>query len=105
MARRHVLGELYGRCDAIAEEIPLYMSGEQPTLLGHVNEALGHYADAFSFFAGDDICKRLVSGHYIYSFGYDPVDSVPGGRIRLTSITLIGRQGYSKPIPRRGATA
>jgi len=105
MARRHVLGELYGRCVSIDDDIPVYMAGDDHELLGHVNESLGHYRDAFSFFLGGDICRKLAAGHYAYTFDYAPIDSVrPNGRLKLTSITLVGRSGYTK-IPRRSAAA
>lgn len=104
MARRHVLGELYSRCEAIVDDIPVYMDGEERALLGHVNEALGHYADAFSFHVGDDVCRKLAAGYYVYKFDYDLVGGTShASRLKLNSITLIGRTGYAKPMPRRSA--
>ena len=101
MTRRHVLGELYGRCDALTERIPVYLAGLEPELLGHVDEALGHYADAFSFHLGDDVCKKLAAGHFTYTFDFTFTDAAQTGtrsRVKLNSITLTGRKGYEKPV-------
>lgn len=101
LSRRHVLGDLYERCDAITAAVPVYLAGAEPTLLGHADESLGHYADAFSFHLDTDSCKKLSAGQYTYTIGYDHTDPKAKGtrrRIRLTSITLKGREGYAKPI-------
>lgn len=107
MARRHVLGSLYGRCDALTEEVPVFIvpieSEAEPGLAGHVDQSLGHYADAFTFHLEPDICKQLSAGYYSYSFEYE--FSEPGARssqsrIRLSSISLVARQNYTKPAPR-----
>jgi hypothetical protein len=109
MARRHVLGDdLYARCESI-KQVPVYLAvvDDKPELLGHADEALGPYADAFSFHLADDFCKRLSSGQYTYSFEYDYVGpSKPGvrRRIRLRSITLNARKGYPKPVPKSAVT-
>jgi hypothetical protein len=104
LSRKHVLGDLYVRCDEIIDDIPVYLEGEEPQVLGHVNQSLGHYADAFSFFVEDIICKKLAAGHYQYSFDYESIDGRRSdSRIKLNSITLIGRSGYAKPILRRRA--
>ena len=91
IARRHVLGSLYGRCNPI-ESIPVYLIDENGEKLGHVDQGLGHYADAFSFHLAEDICKRLSSGQFAFSFSYEHADdSKPGDnarRITLTSICL-----------------
>lgn len=104
ISRRQVLGDLYSRCDPVAESVPVYLAGtEQPELLGHADEALGHFADAFTFHIADDLCKKLSAGQYTYSFDYqfsDPKQKGSRGRIILTSITLTGRKGYIKPLPR-----
>lgn len=105
ISRRHVLGELYSRCDSLKGTIPVYLQGENKReLLGHADEGLGHYADAFSFHLAEDICKKLSSGQYTYSFDYKPSGSATNSRrsrITLKSIILTGRAGYAKPIPRR----
>ena len=101
LSRRHVLGDLYDRSDAISAAIPVYLEGEEPTLLGHADESLGHYADAFSFHLDTDSCKKLSAGQFTCMIGYDHEDSKDNGgrrRIRITSITLKGREGYAKPI-------
>jgi hypothetical protein len=106
LSRRHVLGDLYGRCDALGEQIPVYLAGETRELLGHVDESLGAYRDAFSFHLADDICKRLSAGQYSYSVDYkhtNPKQAGNGGRIELISITLNARKGYDKPVPKRAA--
>jgi len=90
ISRRHVLGTLYARCDAI-ESIPVYLRDEQGEKLGHVDQGLGHYADAFSFHLAEDICKRLSSGQFAYSFSYDYADDIAkdsGRRIKLNHICL-----------------
>src|SRR2546423_13416192 len=99
LSRRHVLGDLYGRCDALTEGVPVFLAGEEPQLLGHVDEALGHYADAFSFHLADDICKKLSAGQFTYSFEYnysDPLAASSRSRVALTSITLNARKVYEK---------
>jgi hypothetical protein len=103
VSRRHVLGDLYGRCDSLLEQVPVYLAGTEPELLGHADESLGHFADAFTFHLADDLCKKLSAGQYTYSFDYrfsDPKQKGSRGRIVLTSITLTGRKGYAKPLPR-----
>jgi hypothetical protein len=110
VSRRHVLGDLYSRCDSLHEEVPVYLAGTEPEpeLLGHADESLGHFADAFTFHLADDLCKKLSSGQYTYSFDYrhtDPKQKGSRGRIVLTSITLTGRKGYQKPLPRGSVAA
>lgn len=92
--RRHVLGDLYSQCDAV-EMVPVYSDNAEGEMLGYVDESLGHYADAFLFHLPEDVCKKLSSGHYIYSFDYDYTDpEVTGrrGRIKLNYIFLTGRK-------------
>jgi hypothetical protein len=107
MTRRHVLGQLYGRCEPITESIPVYIAPldehEAPTLAGHVEQSMGVYADAFTFHLPQDVCKALSAGYYSYSLEYehsDTANSTSQSRIRLTSILLTARQNYTKPIPR-----
>jgi len=107
MSRRHVLGDLYLRCETIHGEVPVFMSpaGEEevPSAIGHIDQCLGEYADAFTFHLPDEICKLLSGGHYSYSFEYeftDPKLRTSRSRIRLSSVLLIARQNYTKPIPR-----
>ena len=107
MSRRHVLGQLYGRCESIVDNIPVYIAalgeGEEPTLAGHVEQSMGVYADAFTFHLPADVLKALSAGYYSYSLEYehaDPRNRNAQSQIRLTSILLIARQNYTKPIPR-----
>lgn len=104
LSRRHVLGDLYGRCDALKGRVPVYLEGDERELVGHADEGLGRYVDAFSFHVADDICKKLSAGHFTYSFDYrhsDPAETHSRSRITLRSITLTGRRGYAKPVARR----
>jgi hypothetical protein len=110
MARRHVLGDLYSRCERAAD-VPVYLNDSTGEMLGHVDESLGEYADAFTFHLADDICKKLATGQFTYSFEYDYADgndtaTAPSKRrIRLSSISLVMRKGYEKPVPRNVAVA
>jgi hypothetical protein len=80
-------------------------------MLGFVDESLGKYADAITFHLADDFCKKLATGHFTYSFEYDYADgndtaTAPSRRrIKLSSITLVSRKGYEKPLPRRVSEA
>ncbi len=104
IARRHVLGDLYSRCDMI-ESIPVYLDSTPGERLGYVDESLGHYADAFIFHLPEDFCKKLSSGHFTYSFEYDLSENeakVDGKhRVKLNSIVLSARPGYTNPLPSR----
>ena len=101
--RRHVLGDLYEKCDSI-ESVPVYQDSESGELLGYADEGLGHFADAFSFHLAEDVCKKLSTGHYIYSFGYEYSDpeGTPGRnrRLKLTHIFLTGRKPVEPVGPR-----
>lgn len=96
-ARRHILGDLYARCNTLNGEIPVYLGGEKPTLLGHADESLGRFRDAFSFHVADDVCKLLSTGHYTFSVDYR---ALAAGRVALISITLNSRKTYEKPQPK-----
>jgi hypothetical protein len=103
LSRRHVLGDLYSRCDVITN-IPVYLNSVDGEVLGHVDQGLGHYADAFSFHLAEEICKKLSAGFFTYAFDYQYSDeaSTPGQRRRdnLNSICLIARQNYERPVAR-----
>jgi len=104
LSRRHVLGDLYTRCESIAENVPVYLSGGETELLGHADEGLGHYADAITFHLADDVCKKLSAGQYTYSFDFHPVEpnlTPSRSRVVLNSITLNLRKSYEKPLPSR----
>lgn len=102
LTRRHVLGELYPRCETLAEQIPLYLDGDAPEVLGHVDQALGVFRDAFSFHVTSDVGKGLCAGYYTFAFDCEPVEN---RRLRLVSITLKQREKYEKPIARRHKAA
>jgi hypothetical protein len=103
LTRRHVLGDLYARCDALKESVPVYLDGDERELLGHADEKLGQFADAISFHLTDDMCRKLSSGHFTLTCDYDTLNRSPDTvrRVVLRSITLVGRKGYDKPVPRR----
>ncbi len=105
VSRRHVLGQLYGRCEHL-ESIPVYIEGDEVTVIGQVDEGLGIYADAFVFHLEDQLCKRLAAGQYTYSFDYSEgigdqmAANMSRHPIKLDRIILVPRKGYDKPIPR-----
>lgn len=102
--RSYVLGEIYKQCDPI-ESIPVYMNNETGELVGHVDESLGHYADAFTFHLPETLCKQLSASHFDYAFGYEYAEKsdASGGRkrIKLTHISLVGKKPLfnKKPAP------
>ena len=106
LSRRHVLGDLYSRCEAITT-IPVYLNSIDGEVLGHVDQGLGHYADAFSFHLADDVCKKLSAGFFTYAFDYEYAASAPGQRkrVQLNSICLIARQNYERPVSRTAVVA
>src|SRR5436853_85349 len=84
LSRRHVLGDLYGRCDALISDVPVYLDGDERSLLGHANEQFGKFADSISFFLDDDNCKKLSTGHFTFSVDYQiapPADKTVGRRV------------------------
>jgi hypothetical protein len=93
--RRQVLGDIYNRCGPVAN-IPVYLNDASGELLGHVDESLGQYADAFVFHLAEDVCKRLSSGHFNYGFDYDILRSENGQQIKLNCILLLGKKIASK---------
>jgi hypothetical protein len=101
LSRRHVLGNLYGRCNSIDGSVPVYLAGEEPELLGYADEGLGPYADAFCFHLDAESCKRLSVGQFSYSIDYANsrvAAEKARGRVTLVSITLIRHKGYDKPV-------
>lgn len=90
IARRHVLGDLYGRCDDI-ETVPVFLGDEKGIQLGFVDQSLGRYADAFSFHLPESVRKKLSAGHFRYSFGYKYAEASTGKprRVKLSHICLI----------------
>lgn len=99
ISRRHVLGDLYGKCDAVVM-VPVYLNSEDGEMLGYVDESLGHYADAFTFHLAEDVCKRLSTGHYEYSFSYEYSDpKAADGRDRRIKLNFICLTGRAVPEP------
>jgi|CXWL01.1.fsa_nt_gi hypothetical protein len=100
ISRRHVLGDLYGRCDHL-ESIPVFLTDDQTEPIGHVDEGLGRYADAFCFHLSDDDCKKLSTGNFTFSFDYDTAATgsaeMRNRRVTLKSIILNPRKAYEKP--------
>ena len=94
IARSQVLGSFNSRCEKI-ELIPVYMSEDLETQIGFVDQSLGPYSDAFSFHLPPDMCKRLSSGQFSFSFGYDNKEWAERGqkpRITLNYICLTSRE-------------
>lgn len=104
MKRRHVLGDICDRCDPVTT-VPVYQNDENGEVLGHMDESLGHYADAFTFHLAEDVCKRLSAGYYSYSFGYEFIgdDKIEERkrRIKLTSICINERKIVEPVGPRK----
>ena len=101
LSRRHVLGDLYAKCEAFSGEIPVYLHGEENEKLGFVDQSLGRYADALTFHLTDEVCKRLSAGHYSYEFDLEKSDTT--GRVIVRSVFLKAGKPYEKPVP--GAAA
>ncbi len=93
--RSYVLGEIYKQCEPI-EKIPVYMTSETGELLGHVDESLGHYADAFTFHLSETLCKQLSASHFDFAFGFDYLEktdqTVGRKRIKLNHVLLVGKK-------------
>jgi hypothetical protein len=109
ISRRHVLGDLYTRCERV-EKVPVYLNDELGERLGFADESLGIYADAFTFHISEENCKKLAGGQFLYSFKYEFADRASGipktrRRIRLTSIMLTMRKGYDRPVPKAARIA
>ena len=104
LSRRHVLGDLYSRCDVITSTVPVYLNSVDGEMLGHVDQGLGHYADAFSFHLAEDICKKLSAGFFTYAFDYkyseEPAVVGQRKKVELIAICLIARQNYERPVAR-----
>jgi hypothetical protein len=107
LARRHVLGDLYARCER-GDQVPVFLNSPTGEQIGFADESLGNYADAFTFHIAEDFCKKLGAGHFTYSFDYDFAEEAPETpafkrKIRLNSIVLVMRKGYDKPAPKNRA--
>ena len=93
--RSYVLGDIYKHCDPI-ESIPVYMTDQSGEPLGHVDESMGHYADAFTFHLSEAVCKQLSASHFDYAFGFEYTgDTEQTGakkRIKLNHILLLAKK-------------
>jgi len=89
--RRHVLGDIYDRCDHV-ESIPVYLDEKTGEPLGYADESLGHFADAFLFHLPEQICKKLSAGQFDYVFDCEYLRRTRGNkgsrRIKLNGILL-----------------
>ena len=94
--RRNVLGDIYNFCETV-ENVPVYLENQLEEQIGFADESLGHYADAFLFHLPEDICKKLSTGHYIYSFDYDYTDPDATGRHRRITLNYIFLTGRKVP--------
>lgn len=112
LKRRHVLGDLYDRCDR-SEIIPVYLGEKTEESIGHADESMGVFIDAFLFHLPEDICKKLGTSHYQFAFNYDFSGETVRGvkRIKLNHILLITRAtslprrlGNKDPIAETGST-
>jgi len=99
LKRRHVLGDLYNRCDR-SETIPVYLEEKTEEAIGHVDESMGVFMDAFLFHLPEDVCKKLSTSYYQFAFNYDHSGETVRGvkRIKLNHILLITR---TTGLPRR----
>ena len=97
--RRHVLGDLYKRCESV-ESIPVYLNDSSGELLGYVDESLGLYADAFSFHLEEDVCKKLSASGYEFAFDYETIKDASDGknRFKLNCMLLIARKSVEKKV-------
>lgn len=102
LSRRHVLGELYLKCEALTDEVPVFLQGEENELIGSVDQSLGSYADALTFHLEEAVCKKLASGQYAYEFDLDHGNE--RGKVILRAVILKERKAYSKPLPSRRTT-
>lgn len=98
-SRRHILGDLYNRCEPMIEDIPVYLLGDENELLGHADQPNGRFADTITFHLADDVCKRMSSGQYTFQFDLD--HGTQAGRVIIRTIFLTARKPYEKPLPAR----
>lgn len=88
LKRRHILGNLYGKCENIDETIPVYLDALNDEPIGFADEALGRYTDAFSFHLPEAICKKLSSNGYVVAFDYD-VSALNSKRYKINHFVLL----------------
>jgi hypothetical protein len=94
--RMRVLGDIYNQCDSI-ESIPVYLETKSEEPVGFVDEGLGKFADAFLFHLPEDICKKLSTSHYNYSFDFDysEIKIANKKRIKLNFIIITAKKKIS----------
>ena len=97
--RRNILGDIYGKCETV-ESIPVYLDDKTTEPIGHVDESLGRYADAFVFHLPEEICKKLSTGSYEVFIDSEASDEE--NRIKLNHIVLVAKQQPAS-VPRRNA--
>lgn len=97
--RRNILGDIYSKCEAI-ESIPVYLEDKATESIGHVDESLGRYADAFVFHLPEEICKKLSTGSYEVFIDSEASDEE--NHIKLNHIVLVAKQQQAS-VPRRNA--
>lgn len=102
LSRKHVLGDLYSRCDPV-ESVPIYWSDPSGPMVGFVGEAEGDYSDAFTFHMSDDLCRKLAGGQVLCRFNYefagetDQANAKTKRRLSLTSFVLTAPPIHGKP--------
>jgi hypothetical protein len=101
LKRRHVLGDLYSKCDPL-DTIPVYMEEKSEESIGYADESMGVFTDAFLFHLPEDICKKLGTSHYKFGFNYNySGETVRGARrINLNYILLIANAVLPKRAPK-----
>jgi hypothetical protein len=89
--------------------VPVYLNDAEGEMIGYANEGMGHYADALTFHIPEDLCKKLSTGHFEFSFSYDFSDPdaeiTSGRRVKLNYICLTGRTPLEPMGPRTRRSA
>ena len=104
MKRRHILGDLYSRCDAI-ETIPVYLDIKSEEPIGFADESLGRYADAFIFHLPDVICKKFSSNGYSVVTDYELAENNGSSkkRYKLNHFILVAPPSALPMLKRRNS--
>ena len=88
ISRGRVLGTLNNRCDQV-ELVPVFLSTDMDTQIGFADQGLGRYADAFSFHLPPEMCKKLSTGQFSFSFGYAHEKATEQNRKPRITLTYI----------------
>lgn len=97
--RRNILGDIYSKCELV-EGIPVYLEDKDGEAVGHVDESLGRYADAFVFHLPEEVCKKLsTSGYEVFIDSNKPDER---DRITLNHFILVSKK-TPVAVPRRNA--